>query len=264
MTHEAHDAGHPEPEEHEADRDFRETERRRALALSIREDDIDPETGMLGRALAVPYLPDFLNGSTNGLLRWATLAPWGPSILTVMLMRVRPRDSWMLATVRQHPMDTWFAVLGEVPNPLVGDRTHVARLVDRVIARNGIPGHVLWRDVLPTHVRTTDRYFSPPEVRELVFAMARHVSASIMRQAVEDLRTYWLDPWDRCAAEMRRAAERRGGPPLRYDDLADRELMEEWWSLVSHPDHVRVEDAQLDVAWKGRMRLPHPRPGEAA
>ena len=292
MTHEAHDAGHTQPDDHDcayADRtraererreaadlaqahaplnvrgrDFSDVEERRALLLDIRTDRIDPDTGLFREAIAVPYKPEILGEPATGLVRWARLGPWGPSILNLVLLRVQPRDCWLLATLRQHPLDTWFAVLGVVPGRLVSDREYVGRMVDRVIFRNGIPGHVLWKDHLPTHVRTASGYFSTPQLRELVFAMAGQMTPGVMRQAIDDLTTYHLDPWRRCEAEVRRAASTPSHELGLHGPFPDRSLLEAWWARVTDPEHIRLEEAEMDHAWIGRMAIAHHTDEEAA
>ena len=238
-------------------RDFDDIEERRALIVDIRTDGIDPDTGLFRKAVAVPYKPAILEPPAVGLVRWVRLGPWGPSMLNLVLLRVKPRDCWLLATLRQHPLDTWFAVLGFVPDRLVGDREYVGRMVNRVIYRNGIPGHVLWKDHLPTHVLTSREYFNVRELRELVFAMAGQMTPDVLREAIDDLRAHPLDPWGRCEAEVRRAARTPSHQLGLRGPFPERELLETWWELITDPDHIRVETSQIDHAWVGRMPIAH-------
>jgi hypothetical protein len=290
MTHDAHDAGHPEAHDckyagrsrsdapaHEAepldralkpsgvdDRDYNDVEERRALIVDIRMDRIDPDTGLFRTGIGVPYQPSILYGPHEGVLRWVRLGPWGPSICTLVLLRVRPRGCWLLAGLRQHPFDTWFSVFGLVQDRMVTDREYVGRMVDRVIQRNGIPGCVLWKDALPTFVRSSLTYFSGPEMRELVFTMVEQFPELEVRQAIEDLSTWPLDPWKRCDAETQRAASTPSHLFTPRGPAPSRDLLEAWWALVTDPEHIEVEEAQVDAAWAGRMHTTHHRPEDPA
>jgi hypothetical protein len=264
MTHEPTPLDHALEPSGQYDRDYHDVEERRALIVDIRTDGIDPDTGLFRTGIGVPYQPSILQGPHQGLLRWTRLAPTGPSICTLMLLRVEPRDCWLLAGLRQHPVDTWFSVFGLVQGRMAGDRDYVGRMVDRVIQRNGLPGCVLWKDALPTFVRTEMHYFTGPEMRELVFTMVEQFPEIEVRQAIEDLSRWRVDPWKRCDAETRRAASTPSHLFTPRGPAPSRELLEAWWELATDPEHIEVEEAQVDAAWAGRVHTTHHRPEDAA
>jgi len=279
MTHEAHEPRHPrsdapvheaEPLDHALEpsgkdgRDYNDVEERRALIVDIRLDGIDPDTGLFRTGIGVPYQPSILYGPHQGLLRWVRLGPSGPSMCTLVLLRVRPRGCWLLAGLRQHPVDTWFSVFGLIQDRMVTDREYVGRMVDRVIQKNGIPGCVLWKDELPTFVRTDVPYFGGPEMRELVFTMVEQFPEREVRQAVEDLSTWPVDPLRRFEAEMQRTVSTPSHRRMPGGPAPSRELLEAWWELVTDPEHVAIETKLVDAAWAGRMHTAHHKPEDPA
>jgi hypothetical protein len=239
-------------------RDLSTPEGLRALVVDRRGDQADPDTGLLPTAMTMSYIPEMFEGKNVRLLSWASLAPWGPSIFDLTLLPVETRDVFLLGTVRQHPLDRVFAIVGVLPRAVARDLDAVTLVAERLIADDGIPGHVLWPHALPTNVALHRALLPDLQVRELVFSLVRRrYDASLVRQAVADHRAHWLDPWARAEAQIRRTAEGRGAHRLIRRGEPDRDLLMEWWQIVTNPDHIRVEAGELEPAWEGRMAVPH-------
>ena len=266
MTHEAHDAGHPAPDDHDctyadrsdstggveqlaADESDAYVTEARLKAIDTARRRLSPDRNLLDQPMEVPFVPAILDrADRTRLVHWLEYDPEHPIMYFLELVPVPDRGQWMLTCLERSVVGSRFYMFGLVDDHVV--RNHSA-LYDLLLGYLvGVPDpHPLRRWALPTSVMVSVSNLAPAFVRELVFAMVEPGREADVFHETERLITPWCDPEGR---------DRRLSP-----DIADlskgirRSSLERWWSVVSNPDHVRAELDALPAACERGAAKPH-------
>lgn len=266
MTHEARDAGHPEPGDHDctcADRnpspgaaDQRTDDESDAYVSEARLKAIDTarrrlpaDRNLLDQPMEVPFIPAILDrADRTRLVHWLEYDPEHPIMHFLELVPVPERGQWMLTCLERSVVGSRFFMFGLVDDHVVGNHSALYDLLLGYLV--GVSDqHPLRRWELPTSVMVPVSCLEPVFVRELVFAMVEPGREADVVHETRRLTRPWCDPDGRDCRLCPDIADLRKG--------IRRASLERWWAVVSNPDHVRAELDALPAACERGAAEPH-------
>jgi hypothetical protein len=256
-------------------------------ALSEIADGIRDDARRAGGLLDEPLsgLKELLDSDDlilSRLLVWGIFNPFGPTIGALSSFRL-DSDEFVLTLQIDNPFAEEGSVLGLVP----GEESAVPlSVLERLFGSAGpeghplfasLPSHLIHNDNMPEDMGTNAPTLGAEECRELMWiaTTALGVTDRELQHTVELLRQFPLDPWGRAGRERDEAltspetvrlleAIRRLNAGLPADEApveaedepaAERSTFDEWFDLVTDPEHVRVETREMPVAWAGALRF---------
>jgi hypothetical protein len=197
-------------------------------------------------------------GGGMPVLSWMYFNPLGPTSCGLFFVAVPQSQDLILALNSLNPFEkNWTAYL-LAPGPL-SPKMVVASLGALFVA-NGHSAAPLFSS-LPTSVFHADNWSLPiqepllggPEARGLFRLVAPSISDPDFETTNEFLRQYKGNPWERTAAELQegplQSLVQTDHPKPKFDAA----LFEEWFDLVTDPEHVRSEQSNFQAAWQGAV-----------
>ena len=226
----------------------KELERRKSSAE--RGQDLMPEPVIGCEAL----------GSVEGtpVLSWMYFNPMGPTACSLFFAPVPDTEDSILSFNSMNPFQKeWIAYL-LMPGPL--SPKAVTAAVGALFLANGHSTAPLFSG-LPTSVFHAENWFLPAKKPLLsdwqarsLFRMAAQQIQDIDFPTINNyLRQYKGDPWERTAAELQegllQSVIRTDQPKANFEEG----LFQEWFDLITDPEHVRSEQRNFQAAWQGAI-----------
>ena len=195
------------------------------------------------------------------LLRWGIFNPNGPTACEFSLESVESLDSALLTLHAFHPFSPSAFVYGVFPTAVVSNHADLLKCVSALFTKNGNADAPLFLSA-PTHVIVPDD--SPlraGDARALFEAALADELSEDLRYSCDLIRRHWCEPWERATEERDRAyaaafASLRKESPTEEGRKAlssSRNAFAEWWSAVTHPEHVAAELREMPAAWHGAI-----------
>jgi hypothetical protein len=191
---------------------------------------------------------------------WGIFNPYGPTATTVLLGRNSPEDDYLLFDVTTNPFMTVQVTLrGWHPATLQAAQLEET-LVDITRTQSGNQVEDPLLNSAPSFVIIMPWYGLSEEQWKRVFREV--LQTNVQEDLVQErtlLREYWWRPWDRASAQLEKArkaciqkgtAESSASPVLVQFRQSD---FEDWWQLVTHPEHLRAEFKEMPAAWTGSI-----------
>lgn len=193
------------------------------------------------------------------LVAWMHFNPYGPTISTLFYVPVPGTEEGLLTFRFDNPFDRQHAAFGVMPHDVAAE--HIGKFAFMLFTANGHESCPLFRG-LPTSIAHEGNWredaMAPTfngELTHTLFQGAAHALwPSDMPVTCEYLRRYRGDPWKRTAAEV---DEGLLSVLIRQDGEEDagfnEELFDEWFELVTDPEHLRSERSNFSAAWQGAI-----------
>jgi len=199
-------------------------------------------------------------GKVEGVpvVSWMYFNPFGPTLCSVFFVPVPDTEDSILSFNSLNPFQkNWVAYLlvRSSPSPKT-----VIGAVGALFASNGHGMAPLFSS-LPTSVFHSENWFLPAEKPLLNASQVRGLFRLVAQQLHDIdfptinnyLRQYRGDPWERTAAELQegllQSVIRMDQPKANFEEG----LFEEWFDLVTDPEHVRSEQRNFQAAWQGAI-----------
>jgi hypothetical protein len=225
--------------------------------------------GDLRKAAGKRHKGDILPGPVTGcevlgkvrgmpVLSWMYFNPLGPTSCGLFYVTVPQSQDLILAFNSLNPFEkNWTAYL-LVPGPLSPEVLFAS--LGALFEANGHRTAPLFSS-LPTSVFHADNWFLPvqepllkgPEARGLFRLVAPSISDLDFETTNEFLRQYKGNPWERTAAELQEGLLQSLVRTDQTKPKFDAALFEEWFDLVTDPEHVRSERSNFQAAWHGAV-----------
>lgn len=193
------------------------------------------------------------------LVAWMHFNPLGPTTSSLFYVPVPGADEGLLTFRSDNPFVCQHAAFGVMPHDVAAEE--IGRVAFMLFAVNGHESCPLF-GTLPTSIAHEGNWrediaaptFDGKLTRTLFKGAARAVWPADMAATCEYLRRYKGDPWKRTAAEfdegllsvlIKQSGKERTG--------FSEELFDEWFELVTDPEHLRSERSNFSSAWQGAI-----------
>jgi hypothetical protein len=229
---------------------------------------------------------DFADYGGDLLLCWGIFNRSGPTWSCLGRLRTENPDVDLLFYRMLHPFSQDSVAISSLVGPDRTDGRFLSRTLRELFVRNTAGSvdeealYLLREGSAPTFVLMP---WENAEFRRAVpdfFKQSPAVLGTDLAENIESMKRYWGRPWDREAAERDdalashlasgefddlldkypglrslAAASPSRDPELRSsrEGPADATLVEQWYHLISDPEHLRVEVGELAKAWWGAI-----------
>ncbi|HWP39886.1 MAG TPA: hypothetical protein VNL70_03090 [Tepidisphaeraceae bacterium] len=183
--------------------------------------------------------------------------PNGPALCDLTLEHA-PAEGALVVFNSAHPFSPFAAVFGFLSDSNLNDVPRLFDLLRTLFRRNGSETHPLMAS-LPTHACVPEgSLLNSQQLRELFAEAAAAHAADDFGDIVRRYRKHWCKPWDRTQEEMMEALRSlasgsASSPQARRTSDLDRGQFDEWFGVITHPEHVEAELQQIPLAWKGSI-----------
>ena len=193
------------------------------------------------------------------LVAWMHFNPLGPTISSLFYVPVPGAEEGLITFGSDNPFDRRHAAFGVMPHDVAAEQ--IGEVAFMLFAANGHESCPLF-GTLPTSIAHEGNWredviaptFDGTLTRTLFKAAAHAVWPSDMPAICEYLRRYKGDPWKRTAAEfdggLLSALIRQDGEE---DAGFNEEQFNEWFQLVTDPEHIQSERSNFSAAWQGAI-----------
>jgi hypothetical protein len=193
------------------------------------------------------------------LVGWMHFNPLGPTMSALFHVPVPEAKEALLTFRFDNPFEHQHAAFGVMPGDVTAAQIGTFALM--LFTANGHDSCPLFGS-LPTSISHKGNWYGEAlapkfdrEITQRLFKAAAHtVWPPDISATCELYRRYKGDPWERTAAEfdagLRAASTVQAGEENAGFDEA---LFDEWFELVTDPEHVRSERAAFSAAWQGAI-----------
>jgi hypothetical protein len=170
------------------------------------------------------------------LLEWRFFNPFGPSRNALFAAAIPDASERLLVQRIPPPQSSSTRIWGWLPS---SDPRDMRPVVAALFRANGSPRMPLM-NTLPTHVEPCGPFRSD-EVKEFFWTAAQATRTCGLKRICDYLEWFRDNPFERAAAELRDALDGRkaAGPATRTE-------FERWWSLVTDPRHISIENMAIE------------------
>ena len=175
------------------------------------------------------------------LLAWGYFNPFGPTTCSLFLVDVPTADEQIIFFRWLNPFATGATAYGLVPNTVAGNPQQLASVLERLFA-GGAQERSTSPRKFPSHVRLIPgSSLDASKAKDLILLAAASAETGDLGITLQRLREYKGHPWRRTAVERDEAfAHTRMGAasvPEASPPPPNRAQLEEWWRLVTDPEH---------------------------
>lgn len=202
--------------------------------------------------------------SSGGCMRlfcWGYFNPMGPTACELTLEIVESTGAFLIVIHSLHPFFPSGTIYGCLPAEIMSKPNEVLECL-RILFSKNVDGETRFLGDLPSYVDIPDDSpLSTSHVAVMFSAGFADTSAEEFRESCELMHRYWCKPWERASEERRRAysdavARRQQDRPevaTEVHQSFDREVFDQWWTLVTNPEHVKAELREMPAAWMGAI-----------
>lgn len=222
----------------------------------------DAETGVLGDPIpdvsqALAAAPE---SDVTQVIAFGIFNPYGPTMFSIDLIRVAGTGEALITSTMLNPFQSTATAYALLPASSSGDPEPVGRCLTVLAKRNGHPDAPILLESAPTYVLfPRDSILTIDLLRQFTVGLLAAAGVEGIGETAKRLERFKGRPWDRATEEMvsaarsyvrSRTAESGGASAAPANSPAD---YDRWWRIASDLEHVRVEMAQMQVAWQGAL-----------
>jgi hypothetical protein len=195
------------------------------------------------------------------LVAWMHFNPLGPTTSALFYTPVPETEEGLLMFRSDNPFERQQAAFGVMPHEVAAEE--IGRFAFMLFTTNGHESCPFFGG-LPTSIAHEGNWrgdgtaptFNEELTRTLFKGAAHAVWPADMPVICDYLRRYKADPWKRTAAEF---DEGLLSVLIRSDGEQDsgfhEELFDEWFDLVTDPEHLQSERSNFSAAWQGAINF---------
>lgn len=195
------------------------------------------------------------------LVAWMHFNPLGPTASSLFYLPVPETEEGLVMFRSDNPFDRQHAAFGVMPHDVAAEE--IGKLSFMLFTANGHKSCPLFGS-LPTSIAHEGNWrgggmaptFNEELTRTLFKGAAPTLWPADMPAICEYLKHYKGDPWKRTAAEFDEGVlSVLIRPDAEQDSGFDEGLFDEWFDLVTDPEHLQSERSNFSAAWQGAINF---------
>lgn len=189
------------------------------------------------------------------LAAWGIFNPFGPTVTSLFLIEVPTSQEQLLFLRMLHPFSPFAVIYGLLPKQVAQDEGQLRKTLQRLFEINGSKEYPLMNDLPSLIKEIKESPISVTVLKELFFHVAVSLRGQNLGETCDLLKKFKGDPWGRAKLEFSSALKRERPRQAGILNTVTRPQYEEWWSLVTDPAHVAIEEKELRRAWEGAIKF---------